>query len=69
MNDREKFEFEQQHPHPGNDPAKRLRHTLDMFADTDDDRMVVQATSGLYREGPTGLTFGDLRALADMLGA
>lgn len=69
MNDRQKFEFAQQHPHPGGDPVKRLRHTLDLYAGSEDDRMVLEATTNMYPQGPTGLTFGDLRALAKLVGA
>ena len=57
-----------QHPHPGDDPIARLRHTLNVFDGTmRDNEFVVIATSGIYREGKTGLTWGDLRAIADRL--
>ncbi len=58
------------HPHPGDNPAARLRHTLDIYADAPDDRMVIQATSGIYGDQVvTGLTMGDLRAIAKQIGA
>lgn len=62
-------DFETLHPHPGTDPVARLRHTLDMYDEVADDRMAVQATSGHYGGEATGLTFGDLRALARLVGA
>ncbi len=63
--------FIAEHPHPGADPAARLRHTLDVFrADIRDDSFVVTATSGVYGDDErTGLTWGDLRAIADQIGA
>lgn len=58
------------HLHPGNDPIARLRHALDIYTDAPDDRIVIQATSGIYSSGEiTGLTFGDLRAIAAQIGA
>lgn len=62
-------DFSVRHPHPGTDPVARLRHTLDQYADAADDRIAIHATTGVYPQGPTGLTFGDLRALARMVGA
>lgn len=62
------YAFEAKHPHPGLDPVSRLRHTLDVFAGQPDDRQVLRATSGIYGEGEwTGITLGDLRAIADLL--
>lgn len=59
-----------QHPHPGTDPVARLRHTLDVYADRPDGEWASIATTGIYSDGEkTGLTFGDLRAIADRLGA
>lgn len=58
--------FEAVHPHPGADPVRRLAHVLEIYADQPDDAWAVRATQGAY--GPdvvTGLTFGDLRALAN----
>jgi hypothetical protein len=53
--------------HLGPPPAnvtEALAHVLRAFADSPDDRMVLQATSGIYGNGVrTGLTMGDLRAL------
>lgn len=71
MNDREKHEYAQKHPHPGTDPVARLRHTLDVFGpDVNDDEFVVRATGGIYSDGETtGLTWGDLKALAALIGA
>lgn len=66
---RSDYEFIANNPHPGDDPVRRLRHTLDIHEGTADDRMAVQATSGIYDEGATGLTFGDLRAIARQIGA
>jgi hypothetical protein len=69
MPPRDYVDFIEDNPHPGNDPAARLRHTLDRYPEVDDDRIAVQVTTGIYPEGPTGLTFGDLRAIARMIGA
>lgn len=60
----------EQYPHPGDDPIARLRHTLDMYTEVADAHFAVQATHGIYGRGvTTGLTFGDLRAIAKRLGA
>jgi hypothetical protein len=41
-----------------------LDHTLAVYAEESDDRMVLVATSNIYGQGVrTGLTLGDLRAL------
>jgi hypothetical protein len=66
----ESARIREQHPHPGADPAARLRHTLDLFGDdARDDKFVVVATSGIYGRGETtGLTWGDLRAIAQRVG-
>lgn len=70
MNDRDTHDFIQAHPHPGTDPVARLRHTLDIYDTAEDERIVVQATNGMYGPGDvTGLTFGDLRAIARLIGA
>jgi hypothetical protein len=46
-------------------PAETLAHVLTAYADTPDDRLMIEATSGIYGAGVrTGLTMGDLRALA-----
>ena len=56
----------------GDAPAtaeEALAHVLKVFAGEPDDRLMVEATSGIYGQGVrTGLTFGDLRALAARLG-
>lgn len=49
-------------------PIDALRHTLAIYAESPDDDQAITATSNIY--GPlvrTGLTFGDLRALAALL--
>ena len=70
MPTRAQQDFEQQHPHPGDDPVARLRHTLDVYDNQPDDEFAIMATSGMYGDGVrTGLTWGDLRAIADRLGA
>jgi len=55
----------------GDVPANELEalaHTLAVYADTPDSRMVVTATSNVYGDGvTTGLTFGDLRKIAERL--
>lgn len=67
MKDRERFEFIEQHPMPTN-PVEALAHTLAVYEELDDDRQMVQATSGIYGPGVrTGLTMGDLREIAGML--
>ena len=70
MPTRAQHDFEQRHPQPGDDPVARLQHTLDLFDNQPDGEFVVIATSGMYGDGVrTGLTWGDLRKLADQLGA
>lgn len=62
--------FAERYPHPGDDPIKRLRHTLDVWAGWPDDGWAVDATNNAYPDGGrTGLTWGDLRKLAARLGA
>lgn len=49
-------------------PAEALAHVLKVLADEPDDALVVKATDGIYGDGiRTGLTLGDLRALAARL--
>lgn len=49
-------------------PAEALAHVLAIYADDADDREVINATSNIYGPGVrTGLTMGDLRALAKLL--
>lgn len=51
-------------------PAENLAHLLAVYADESDDRLMIQATDGIYGDGVrTGLTLGDLRALAAQLPA
>lgn len=51
-------------------PVDALRHTIDVYADEPDHGMAVVATNGVYgRSVRTGLTWGDLRALAAQLPA
>jgi hypothetical protein len=51
-------------------PAEALAHVLTVLADQPDDALVVKATDGIYGDGVhTGLTLGDLRALAAQLDA
>lgn len=49
-------------PRPDGTPLGNLRHTIAVFEGTDDERVVLMATSGIYGK-TTGLTLGDLRAL------
>jgi hypothetical protein len=65
---RRAYEFIAQHPQPGDDPVARLCHVVELFDDTDPNEFAVLATSNVYDDGErTGLTFGDLRALAAQL--
>jgi len=49
---------------PGDDPVERLRHTLAVFSDSNDETVVLTATGQVYLDAPwTGLTMADLRAL------
>lgn len=56
----------------GDAPAtaeEALAHVLKVYADEPESRLMVEATNGIYGDGVrTGLTMGDLRALADRLG-
>lgn len=60
-----------QWPEPPTTPAEALAHTLDMYHDSPDQDMVIIATSGMYMDGPqrirTGITWGDLRALRNLI--
>jgi hypothetical protein len=63
-------DFNCEHPHPGTDPVARLRHVLDLYPNRPDDDFVFEATYNQYSAGETtGLTFGDLRAIARQIGA
>lgn len=58
---------EQYGPAPTN-PAEALAHVLCAYADQPDDRMMIEATIGIYGDGVrTGLTIGDLRAIQHQL--
>ena len=51
-------------------PTEALAHTLAVLRDRPDSELVVMATSGVYGDGiRTGLTLGDLRAIAGRLTA
>lgn len=51
-------------------PAEALAHILAVYADEPDTRLMIEATNGIYGDGVrTGLTMGDLRALAARLTA
>lgn len=54
-------------PEPGDTPIQHLRHTVATFDGQPDDELVVMATSGIYPQGRTGLTWGDLRLILDWL--
>jgi len=46
-------------------PDEALAHVLTVYAGEPDTRLMVEATNGIYGQGArTGLTLGDLRALA-----
>ncbi|WP_428956208.1 hypothetical protein [Streptomyces sp. cg35] len=48
--------------------AEALAHVLKVYADEPDDRLMVEATNGIYDDGVrTGLTMGDLREIAARL--
>jgi len=52
---------------PANE-VEALAHILAVYADEPDGRLMVEATNGIYGDGVrTGLTMGDLRALATRL--
>lgn len=57
----------------GDAPAtaeEALAHVLAVYADTPDDRLMIEATRNIYGGGvATGLTMGDLRVLAARLTA
>ncbi|WP_158712436.1 hypothetical protein [Streptomyces sp. NRRL F-5135] len=57
----------------GDAPAtaeEALAHVLTVYADEPDNRLMIEATNGIYGDGVrTGLTMGDLRALAARLTA
>lgn len=64
---RETYEFINNHPEPST-PEEALAHVIAVFKDTDDTRLMIEATQNIYGDGAvTGLTMGDLRALAARL--
>ncbi len=64
---RETYAFIDAHPQPTT-PEEALAHVIAVYADEDDARVMVQATHNVYDDGvTTGLTMGDLRALAARL--
>jgi hypothetical protein len=66
VNTADREAFAEHHPHPGNDPWARLGHVLELFPDQGDDEIAVPATMGAYSDDErTGLTYGDLRAIAN----
>lgn len=62
-----KFRIREELPAPGATPVEHLRHVLAAHEYTKGDDMAVQATSGIYDEGNTGLTYADLREILAML--
>jgi len=68
--DRIRRQFIDQHGDAPATPAEALAHVLAVYADEPDGHLVLQATSGIYGDGVvTGLTMGDLRAIAAHLAA
>lgn len=64
-----KLDFIADHPNPGDDPVQRLHHVNKVYEDVQDvGAFAIIATSGMYDEGRTGLTYADLRALGAILG-
>lgn len=59
----ETYAFIKANPQPTS-PLEALAHVVALFGDTDDSRMMVQATYSVYSDGViTGLRMGDLREL------
>lgn len=51
-------------------PAEKLRHVLDLYPNRSDDSIAVEGSYNQHGDGARiDLTFGDLRAIADRLGA
>lgn len=51
-------------------PGEALRHVVAAFQHTPDDHLMIQATGNIYGDHiHTGLTMGDLRAIADAIEA
>ncbi len=53
---------------PDTDPAARLRRILDIYRQSPDGRVVLEALDGRLREDES-LTLGDLRDIAQLIGA
>jgi hypothetical protein len=52
------------------DPVDRLRHTVAAYRETDPARWAITATANAYpAHDRTGLTYGDLAALLDIIDA
>lgn len=65
---RRDYAFIVANPHPGADPVARLKHVNARFAGMDPDEFAIVATVDVYRDGDTtGLTYGDLRVLAERI--
>lgn len=57
-------------PQTFEDARDNLEHTLQIYTDHEDDRMILMATSNVYGPGVrTGLTMQDLRLIAKQIGA
>lgn len=55
-------------PTPPVTPTDALLHAVDLHVDQPDDELAVLATSNFYGPGTrTGLTWGDLRAIANLI--
>ncbi|MEV7975417.1 hypothetical protein [Streptomyces sp. NPDC086519] len=68
--DRIRREAMEQYGDAPTDALEALTHVLKVYADESDSRLMVEATNGIYGDGVrTGLTMGDLRALAARLAA
>jgi hypothetical protein len=66
--DRMALEVVEQHPEPGTNPIDRLQHTVAMFTDEPDSDWAIVATGNIYGQGVrTGLTWGDLRTLLELV--
>lgn len=66
--DRIRREAMEQYGDAPSTPAEALAHVLKVYTDEPDDRLMIEATNGIYGDGVrTGLTMGDLRALAARL--
>lgn len=66
MRHSERIRLRQRYPDPGDDPAARLRHVVDVHSDVAGQNWAVRATIDIH-DATTGLTHADLRALAKLL--